>query len=129
MSIELKDWLNSINLSKENIIDEDPSVEKEYPPYVINKCLSGHLDAILFANEMNMNHHLDSKLQYEFFINSLRRRKRFSPWLRKEKFADLDAVKEYYKFSSEKAEQALKLLTKEQLEYIHKKLYRGGHTS
>ena len=55
MSTELKDWLNSINLSKKNLIDEDPSLEKEYPAYIVNRCFSGHLDAIMFANEMNMN--------------------------------------------------------------------------
>jgi hypothetical protein len=124
--MELKDWLYSINVSKEHLIKEDPSLEKEYPPYVINKCLSGQLDSVLFANEMNMNHQLDNRLQYDFFINSLRKRKRFSPWLRKESVKDLEAIKEYYKFSSEKAEQALKLLTPEQIAHIHKKLYRGG---
>ena len=59
---ELKDWLNSINLTKKNLIDEDPSLEKEYPPYIINRCFSGHLDAIMFANEMNQYHFLDKKM-------------------------------------------------------------------
>ena len=83
MTVELKDWLNSINQTKENIIDIDPDLEKDYPPYIINKCLSGFVDTILFSNEMNMSPHLDKKMQYDFFINIVRKRKRFSPWLRK----------------------------------------------
>ena len=73
--VELKDWLNSINQSKKNLIDEDPSIEKEYPPYIINRCFSGHLDAVMFANEMNMYPSLPKKMQYDFFINSLRTKK------------------------------------------------------
>ena len=73
--MELKDWLNSINLTKKNLIDEDPSMEKEYPPFIINKCLSGHLDTVLFANEMNQHHFLPKKMQYDFFLNSVRKRR------------------------------------------------------
>ena len=91
--MELKDWLNSINLTKKNLIDEDPSIEKDYPPYIINRCFSGHLDAIMFANEMNMYSFLPKKMQYDFFINILRTKKRFSPWLRKYTIKDLDYVR------------------------------------
>ena len=49
--MELKDWLNSINFTKKNLLEEDPSLKKDYPPFIVNKCLSGHLDCILFANE------------------------------------------------------------------------------
>ena len=72
MIYELKDWLNSINQTKKNLIDENPLSENEYPPFVINKCLSGHIDCLMYSNEMNMNHNLDKKLQYDFFINILR---------------------------------------------------------
>jgi hypothetical protein len=94
--MELKDWLNSINFNKENILDEDPTLAREYPPFIINKCLSGHLDCVLFANEMNRYHFLDKDMQYNFYINILRKKKRFSPWLRKEKVSDLEYVKRYY---------------------------------
>ena len=124
--MELKDWLNSINLNKINQIDEDPSVEKDYPPYIINRCMSGHLDAIMFANEMNMYNFLPKKMQYDFFINILRTKKRFSPWLRKDMIKDLDYVKRYYGFSNEKAKQSLKILTKEQLNFIKSKFDTGG---
>ena len=126
MSTELKDWLNSINLSKKNLIDEDPSLEKEYPAYIVNRCFSGHLDAIMFANEMNQYHFLPKKMQYDFYLNTLRKKKRFSPWLRKDKVTDLECIKKYYGYSNEKASQALKILTKEQLNFIRSKFDIGG---
>ena len=91
--MELKDWLNSINFNKENLIKEDPDIVKQYPPYIINRCLSGHLDCVMFANEMNKYHFLPKKLQYDFLINIVRKKKRFSPWLRQDKIKDLDYVK------------------------------------
>ena len=124
--MELKDWLNSINFTKENLLEEDPTLIKEYPPFIINKCLSGFIDTILFSNEMNMNHQLDNDMQYSFYLNSLRKKKRFSPWLRKDTIKDLDYVKKYYGYSNEKAQQALKILTKEQLNFIKSKFETGG---
>ena len=126
MKMELKDWLNSINQTKKNLIDEDPSVEKDYPPYIINRCFSGHLDAILFANEMNKYNFLPKKMQYDFFINTLRVKKRFSPWLRKDEIKNLDYVNRYYGYSNEKAKQILKILSKEQLNFIKSKFETGG---
>ena len=126
MKIELKDWLNSINQNKKNIIEEDPSSIKEYAPYIINRCLSGHIDCLMYANEMNKFSSLDKKLQYDFFINIIRKKKRFSPWLKQEKIKDLEIVKSYYGYSNEKAKQALKILTKEQLDFIKSKLETGG---
>jgi hypothetical protein len=120
--MELKDWLNSINFTKEDLSEDI----KEYPAFIINKCLSGQIDSVLFANEMNMNHHLDKDMQYSFYLNSLRKRKRFSPWLRKDKVKDLECVKQYYGYSNEKASQSLKLLNKEQLDFIKKRLEIGG---
>ena len=124
--MELKDWLNSINFNKNNLIEEDPSTIKDYPPYIINRCLSGHLDCVLFANEMNRYPNLDRDIQYSFYLNSLRKRKRFSPWIKKDKIQDLDIVKQYYGYSNEKASQALRILSKEQLDYIRKSLDVGG---
>jgi hypothetical protein len=88
--------------------------------------MSGHLDSILLANEMNINNHLDPKLQYDFFINIVRPKKRYAPWLRKDTINSLELVKEYYGYSDEKARMALKILTDDQLEYIAKKLDHGG---
>ena len=124
--MELKDWLNSINFNKENLIEEDPTAIKDYPPYIINRCLSGHLDCVLFANEMNRYPNLDKKLQYSFYLNTVRPKKRFSPWGKKQKVKDLDLVKKYYGYSNEKAIQALRILTPDQLNYIKEKLNKGG---
>ncbi len=123
----LKDYLNSINLNKENLMDsEDPAWEKNYPAFVINKCMSHHMDTVMFANEMNMNPVLDNRLQYDFFINIVRSRKRFSPWGKKQKIDDLELVKRYYGYSYEKAKQALEILTPQQINFIKDKLNTGG---
>ena len=126
MTYELKDWLNSINYTKQNLIAEDSSAISSYPPYIVNRCLSGSVDSILFSNEMNMAAHLDSDMQYSFLLNILRKRKRFSPWLKKEQIKDLDLVKTHYGYSNEKARVALTLLTNTQIEYIRKKHEKGG---
>ena len=122
--MELKDWLNSINFTKK--IPEDSSEIKTYSPYIINRCLSGHLDCVMFANEMNKYSFLDKDMQYSFYLNTLRKKKRFSPWLRKEKVTDLEIIKQYYGYSNEKASNALKILTPEQLSYIKQRLETGG---
>ena len=124
--MELKDWLNSINTNKNNLIDEDIDSEKKYPSYIINRCLSGHIDAVMFENEMNKHPNLAKKLQYDFFLNSLRKRKRYSPWLRKEQIENLELVKKYYGYSNEKAKQVLHILTREQLSFIRDRLETGG---
>ena len=124
--MELKDWLNSINFTKENLIEEDPDLIKQYPPFIINRCLSGHLDAIMFANEMNKYPNLDKDLQYHFYLNTLMKKKRFSPWLRKDKVTDLEIIKQYYGYSNEKALQALKILTLDQINFIKQRLDIGG---
>ena len=125
MKHELKDWLNSINFTKENLI-EDPEMISSYPPYIINRCLSGHLDTVLFANEMNIYNSLDKDMQYTFLLYTLRKRKRFSPWLKKEQVEDLDLVKKHYGYSNEKAKVAVSLLTKTQIENIRNKHDMGG---
>ena len=123
---ELKDWLNSVNFTKEDLTVDDPDTVKDYPAYIVNRCLSGHFDTVLYANEMNLHNHLDKDMQYQFFLNSLRKRKRFSPWLRKDKVENLNIIKKYYGYSNEKALQALRLLTQQQLDYIKKRLETGG---
>ena len=124
--MELKDWLNSINFTKENLIEDDPEAIKSYPPYIVNRCLSGHLDTILFANEMNKYSNIDKDLQYSFLLYTLRKRKRFSPWLKKEQIENLDLVKKHYGYSNEKARIAVNLLTKTQIEHLRNKHDMGG---
>lgn len=124
--MELKDWLNSINYTKKNLIEDDPTLTKEYSPFIINRCLSGNYDCVLLANEMNMNSHINNDMQYSFFLNTIRKRKRFSPWIRKDKIQNLECIKKYYGYSNQKALQVLHLLTEEQIEFIKQRLEIGG---
>ena len=126
MTYQLKDYLYSINQSKKNILDDDIDAERGYPPYIVNRCLSSFTDTILYVNEMNKNPHLDKKMQYDFLLNSVKPRKRFSAWARKDSIDYLDAVKEYYGYNDDKALQALRILTKDQLDYITNALNKGG---
>ena len=119
------DYLNSINLSKQDIMIDDLA-EKEYNPFMVNRGLSYFNDTVLMANEMNLNHHLDSRLQNDFLINIVRKKKRFSKWNKPETVSDVEVVKEYYGYSNEKARQALSLLTKEQLDILKQKVFKGG---
>ena len=126
---QLKDYLYSINQSKKNILDDDPDAERKYPAYVVNRCLSSFTDTVLYANEMNKSSHLPPKMQYDFFINSVKPRKRFSPWARKDSIDYLDIVKEYYGYNDDKALQALRILTKDQLDKISYLLRKGGNNN
>ena len=125
---ELKDYLNAINFTKENLLDtEDKTWTKKYPPFIINKCLSMHYDTLAAANEMNGYHFLDKKLQFHFYINSIRKKKRFGgKWLSQAKLRDMEYVKEYYGYSNVKAKQALDILTDKQIENIKESLNKGG---
>ena len=127
MSYELKDYLREINTDKNPVMDSDDEMwEKKYPPFIVNKCLAPFPDSIHLVNEMNINCHLDHKLQFDFLLNSLRARKRFTPWLKADKIDDLEYVKEYYGYSNEKAKSALKLLDDEQIKTIKDSLNKGG---
>jgi hypothetical protein len=124
---ELKYYLNAINHKKEDLMaDDDGFWEKKYPTYIVNKALSSFPECLLYANEMNKMHHLDKKLQFQFFLNSIRPKKRFSKWLRSSKIKNLEYVKEYYGYSNEKAKQALEILNNDQLEEIKTIISRGG---
>ena len=127
MTYELKDYLKSINRTKEKLMDNDDELwEKKYPPFIINKCLAPFPYTSFLVNEMNKYHHLDKKLQFDFLLNSLRTRKRFTPWLKANKSKSLEYVKEYYGYNNEKAKSALKLLNDEQIKAITDSLNKGG---
>ena len=124
---ELKHYLKSLNETKENLMESDvPMWEKKYSPYIINKCLAPFNDTIMLVNEMNQRHHLDSKLQYEFLLNTIRSKKRYAPWVKGDKLKDLEYVKEYFGYRNEKAKAALKLLDNEQINTIKDSLNKGG---
>ena len=122
-----KDYLPAINHTKKNLMNsDDPMWEKKYPAFMVNKILSGFSDTIMLTNEMNRNHFLDRDMQFQFLLNSIRSKKRFTPYVRRSKIKDIECVKEYYGYSNEKAKSALDILTKEQLKLIKERLYKGG---
>ena len=123
------DFLNEINNGKKNIIteSEDPEAAvKFYTPFVVNKGLSYFVDTVLLANEINQRHEADYKLQFEFLLNSIRKRKRFSKWFKKEQDGNLDIIMNYYGYSHEKAEQVLPLFDEHELKIIKDKMFKGG---
>ena len=124
---ELKEYLNAIIHTKERLLDsEDEEWEKKYPPFIVNKCVYPFQDTIMLVNEINQLPHLDKKLQFDFLLNSVRSRRRFSPWLKASRIEDLEYVKQYYGYSNAKAKQALDILTDEQISPLKHKLRKGG---
>lgn len=127
---KLSDYLNAINYSKQNLLDSDDITwEKKYPPFIINRCLSQHVDTILMGNEMNQRHGLAKRLQFHFLLNSIRKKRRFGGrWLSTSRPKNLEYVKEYYGYSNQKARVALDILSKTHIELIKQKLEKGGRT-
>jgi hypothetical protein len=124
---ELKNYLNAVNHTKERLLDtEDEEWERKYPPFIVNKCVAPFPDTVMLVNEINQLPHLDKKLQFDFLINSLRPRKRYTPWMKAMKLENLEYVKEYYGYNNEKAKAALDILTDDQISAIKRKLYKGG---
>ena len=119
------EYSNAINYTKKNIMVDDIA-EKAYSPYMVNRQLSYFPDTVLAANEMNRNHHIDNRLQFDFFINIIRKRKRFSKWFKPEEISDLETIKHYYGYSNEKARQVLHLLSTEQINELKNKVAKGG---
>jgi len=119
------DYVNAINYSKKDIMQTRDD-EKSYSPYMVNRSLSYFQDTVVLANEMNKYHHLDSRLQFSFLINIVRKRKRFSKWVKPELENDLESVKRYYGYSNEKARQVLSLLSPSQIKLIKEKVNKGG---
>lgn len=120
------DFLNAINYTKEDLFT-DPQADKDYNPYLVNRGLSYFADTIMYANEMNKYYNLSSDMQFQFYINIITKKKRFSKWTKREKDSkSFLLVKEYYGYSDEKARNALNILTEEQLAIIEQKLYKGG---
>ena len=124
---ELKDYLNSINFTKQDLMaDGDVFWEKKYSAFIVNRCLSYHNDTLPIANEMNGYHFLPNKVQYQFLLNIVRKKKRFARWAKVEKLSNLEYVKEYYGYSNEKAKSALDILSNEQIIEIKRILSKGG---
>ena len=124
---ELKEYLNAINFTKKDLMDSDDELwKKKYPAFIVNKLLSAFSDTVMLVNEMNRNHFLDKDMQFQFLLNSIRTKKRYSPFLRASKLKEIECVKEYYGYSNDKAKSALDILTKDEIKLIKEKLYKGG---
>ena len=125
---ELKDYLKAINETKENLLDtNDITWERKYPPYVINRCMSMFYDTVMHTNEMNGLHFLPKRMQFHYFINSIRKKRRFGgKWLSQTKLKNLALIKEYYGYSNSKAKEALNILSENQIENIKIELIKGG---
>jgi hypothetical protein len=124
--VKVFDYVNQILYGKENLMVNEEN-EKIYIPFLINRSLSYHYDCILFANEMNRRHFLDKKLQHDFFINTIRSKKRsFVKWAKSEKNDDIECIKKVYGFSDKKALDALRLLNDEQIQQLKEQTDIGG---
>ena len=121
------EYVKAINNTKKDIMVDDIA-EKEYNAFMVNRSLSNFQDTVLYANLMNVNHHVDARLQFDFFINTIRKKNRFSKWLKPLDYKDLDVIKEYYGYSDEKAKSVLSLLNNTQIEELKKRIYKGGRT-
>tara|TARA_B100002019_G_C20788863_1_gene365703 strand:+ start:158 stop:535 length:378 start_codon:yes stop_codon:yes gene_type:complete len=119
------EFVNSVNYTKDDIMVDDLT-EKAYNSFLINRQLSYFQDTAIIANEMNRYHQIDNKLQYHFLLNIIRKRKRFSKWIKPQREDDVEAIKEYYGYSNEKARQSLDLLSPEQIQIIRNKVQKGG---
>ena len=119
------DYVNDINYGKKNIMIDDIA-EKNYNAFIVNRALSYFNDTVLYANEMNIHHSLDAKLQYDFLINIVRKQKRWSKWIKPNEVTNLELIKEYYGYSNEKAKSVLSLLNDEQIQELKNRIYKGG---
>lgn len=124
MSSNPFEYLNSINYTKQDIMD--PLEESKYPAFMVLRGLSYFADTVVLANEMNKSHHLDPRLQYDFLRHTVRKRKRFSKWTKKERSDKIDVIKEYYNYSTPKAESISDLISDAQVEEMMQKLSKGG---
>jgi len=121
------EYVKAINTSKKDIMVDDLA-EKEYPAFLVNRSLSYFQDTILYANEMNIHHNIDSRLQFDFFINIIKKKNRFSKWLKPTEIDNIEIIKEYYGYSNEKAKSVLALFGKNEIDALRQRIYKGGRS-
>lgn len=121
-----KEIIPSILQTKKSVIKDEVDL-KDYKPFMVNRALSYHMDCVLYANEMNIHGQLDSDMQYQYLLNTIRPMKRkFAPWQKAQVEKDIECIKDYYGYSDEKAKEALRILTDEQIAEIKIKTDKGG---
>jgi hypothetical protein len=124
------EYVNAINISKKDLIrnSENPTLaEKDYSPFLVNRALSYYVDTVLYANEMNRANHVDSILQNDYYLNSIRVSKRFSKWAKPVESSDIESIQEYYKVNNNRALEISKVLTREQIDHIKTRIIKGGN--
>ena len=119
------DFVNAVTFTKKDIMVDDVS-EKSYAPFLTNKSLSYHQDCIMYANEMNCRKHLDSALQFHYFLNTLRKRKRFAKWSKPRVLEDMKVIQSYYDCSMTKAEEYYKILNAKEIGIMKERMKKGG---
>lgn len=125
--MKLSEYLKAINHTKEPLLDtDDELVEKGYVPFVVNRCLSYFPDTLFMVNEMNACPTVDKKMHFDYLLNSIRKRKRYSKWLKNEECQKVNVVKEYFGYSERKARDVVNLLSDSDIEEMAKYLYTGG---
>lgn len=125
--MKLSEYLKAINHTKEPLLDtDDEFVEKDYAPFVVNRCLSYFTDTIFMVNEMNACPSIEKKMHFDYLLNSIRKRKRYSKWLKNEECQKVNVVKKYFGYSERKAREVVNLLKDSDIEEMAKYLYRGG---
>ena len=123
-------YVNAINISKQDLIrkSENPALaEKDYSPFLVNRAFSYYVDTVLYANEMNRVNHIDSILQNDYYLNSIRSAKRFSKWAKPIENSDVESIQEYYRVNYNRALEISKVLTKEQIDHIKTRIIKGGN--
>lgn len=120
------DYVNSISYNKKDIMIDEVD-EKKYPGYLVNRAMSYYPDTIFYANEINMRPHMENRFAYDYYLNSIRPRKRFSKWFKKEDNEDIDVVKEYYQVDYSLAMEYMSILTEHQIEELRRRLYKGDN--
>lgn len=123
------DYVNAITFTKKHMMKDtgnDQLAESQYVAYMVNKALSYFPDTLLYANHMNIHHELDNRLQFDYLINTVRPKKRFSKWAKRQDDSDIEAVKQYYGYNNRNAQRALTLLSPEQIKTIKTRLNTGG---
>jgi hypothetical protein len=124
--MNLSEILNSINYDKKPIFDEEKRVDKLYPSFIVNRCLSFFNDTIFYANEMNCKWQVDKKMQFDFYRFGIRKKKRFSPWVKKTTEEDLQLIKEVYGYNDSKAQEVLNIIGPSDLDKIRQSIQKGG---
>jgi len=121
----LNEILKSLNQTKnEDLIDDFNA--NDYVPFIINRAFSFYPDTVMFANDLNRFSNIDKTMQYKYYCSGLKKKSRFSPWLKASKIENLELISDYYQVSRREAKELLNFLTTDDIEKINKALNKGG---